>query len=294
MLIASAFAAQTRAARLAEGADLIIAVGGAYLRGGSRTESVKSWGAHFGQLKIAAQHGHKSVYLPQSIGPYSGRYRQATVELLGRLACVMVRDDKSFSELKNHARVERIPDMAIIEWARAYESPGALSEERPVFVARDLQNPRNYYRLLQAVAESDRFEWAVQATGSANNDYPVTERYATAPPRLLSEIFAEERARVIVSTRLHGSLSALLAGHPTVHLTYERKGWSAFEDLGLEDFVISARDATLDEIVAKVERIREEPERYWSTVAASIPRILAASERVEEEIRGAYVRGSAG
>lgn len=287
MLVASAFPRQTRAADLAKSADLIVAVGGAYLRGGSRLESLKSWGAHFGQLKIAAMHGGKAVYLPQSIGPYTGRYERATRRLLGQLASVMVRDDKTEAELKPYASVVRAPDMAIIEWARGFSGPGPLTDLKPVFVARDLEEPRGYYRFLEDVAASGQFEWAVQATGSANNDYPVTERYWTPQARRLVDVLAEAKPRVVVSTRLHGSLSSLIAGYPTIHLTYERKGWSAFKDLGLERYVMSARDATLTGVRERVLEITADPAGYWAQVAESVPQILKSSDRLESTIRDA-------
>jgi len=290
MLVASAFPRRTRAADLAKSADLIVAVGGAYLRGGSRLESLKSWGAHFGQLTIAAMNGEKAVYLPQSIGPYTGGYERATRRLLGQIASVMVRDDKTEAELKPYASVLRLPDMAIIEWARGFSGPAPLTDLKPVFVARDLEEPRGYYRFLEDVAESDQFEWAVQATGSANNDYPVTERYSSSQPRRLADVLAEAQPRVVVSTRLHGSLSSLIAGYPTIHLTYERKGWSAFKDLGLERYVMSARDATLLGVRERLAEITADPAGYWAQVAESVPRILASSDRLEVAVRSAFRR----
>lgn len=293
MLVASTFPGRTQAAHLAKKADLIVAVGGAYLRGGSRVESFKSWGAHFGQLKIAAKYGGKTVYLPQSIGPYAGRYQEATRRLLGKISTVFVRDDKTEAELADHVHVVRVPDMAIIEWARGYAGPAVLSDLRPVFVARDLDQPRGYYNFLADIAASDEFEWAVQATGSANNDFPVTQRFSSAPPRRLAEILAERKPRVVVSTRLHGSLSSLIAGYPTIHLTYERKGWSAFKDLGLEKYVMSARDASLAEVQQRVAEISADPSQYWGRISASVPRILESSDQLESRIRGIFQRRGA-
>lgn len=290
MVAATAFGSRT-IADYAKEADLIVAVGGAYLRGGDRVESFKSWGAHYGQLRLAARYGTKTVYLPQSIGPYDSEYGARTVRKLAQLSAVFVRDDKTFAELEGRANVVRVPDMAIIEWARGYRAPAPLSTAAPIFVARDLPRPRNYYTFLQEVADSRRFEWAVQATGSANNDYPVTSRFSNETPRLLADVLSTDSPRVVVSTRLHGSLSSIIAGFPSIHLTYERKGWSAFKDLGLDDFVMSARDASLTQVLDRVNEITSAPADYWDRISASIPHIEQSRMHVEGELRRALAAG---
>ncbi len=284
MVAATALRRPGRVARAAAEADLIVAVGGAYLRGGDRIESFKSWGAHFGQLAIAARHGHKAVYLPQSIGPYRGRYERATVAKLAKIGRVFVRDDRTLSDLEGRANVLRVPDMAIMEWGRTFTAPRPLSTLNPVFVARDLPRPRTYYDLLSDVSKSGDFEWAIQATGSGNNDAPVTTRFGGASARPLSEVLSQDPPRIVVSTRLHGSLSSLIAGFPSIHLTYERKGWSAFQDLGLSRFVISARDARLEDIKRLVDEIKAEPERYWDQVVEARSRIQDSRTLMESVI----------
>ncbi len=286
MLLASAVGPTQRIKQAAKDADLIIAVGGAYLRGGGLVEAVKSWGAHYGQLKIAGRWGSKAIYLPQSIGPLSGRYGEATVRQLARLRCVFVRDDKTFQELNSRVAVERVPDMAILEWARESRTPGKLSTHKPILVARDLDSPRRYYEFLEEAAKSGEFDWAVQATGSANDDRPVTARFAPGPTTpLLADVLRDGPPRVVVSTRLHGSLASIIAGFPSIHLTYERKGWSAYNDLGLADFVVSARDARLSEIKSLIERIQASPEEYWSRVSAASSDIRMADDRIRSALR---------
>jgi polysaccharide pyruvyl transferase WcaK-like protein len=287
MLATGVVGAPARVKSLAEEADLIVAVGGAYLRGGGFVESLKSWGAHYGQVKLAAQHGSKSVYFPQSIGPFTGVYRRMMNRHLGQIGAVYVRDEKSLQDWGHLVGVNRAPDMAILEWARGYSGASPLSGDGPVFVARDLPRPRTYESLLNSVRDSGRYEWAVQATGGGNDDFPITRRMSPTAPRLLSSVLAEARPRVVVSTRLHGSLSSLIAGYPSVHLSYERKGWSAFADLGLSDFVIAARDATLDEVDELVNRITRDPGEYWARLEDKVNEIGQADRAIEVRVREA-------
>lgn len=278
--------------RAADEADLIVAVGGAYLRGGGAVESFKSWGAHHGQVRLAARHGAKSVYLPQSIGPYGESYGRRTRELLSRMRRVYVRDDRTESDLRQLPNIDRVPDMAILEWARNDRQPLEGELGRPVFVARNLGEPRRYYELLAEVRDSGAFDWAVQATGSSNNDAPVTARYGGPDAPLLSTVLATRSPRIVVSTRLHGSLSSLIAGYPTIHLSYERKGYSAFADLGIPDFAISARDATVEQINALMQRINDNPATYWAAIDAKRAEISAAERRIESDAAAVLGAGS--
>lgn len=253
---------------LAQQADLIVAVGGGYLRGGSIGPAIKSWGAHYGQLKLAARYGHKAIYLSQSIGPFKGVYKRAVARQLAKIRTVCVRDDRSLSEFASVASVLRMPDLAVLELARQPRPSGVstpLSDD-PVIVARELSSPRRYYELLDEASKSKRFEWALQSTGGGNDDLPLTQRLGTGTPRPMAEVLADESPRIVVSTRLHGALSSLIAGFPAIHLSYERKGWGAYEDIGLDDFVLNARDATLPQVNALMQRILGNPDAFWSLI----------------------------
>ena len=253
---------------LAEQADLIVAVGGGYLRGGSIGAAIKSWGAHYGQLKLAARYGHKAIYLSQSIGPFRGVYKRAVARQLAKVRTVCVRDDRSLTEFSNVASVLRMPDLAVLELARQSRGAGvsALLAEDAVIVARELPKPRTYYEFLNDASDSKRFEWALQSTGGGNDDLPLTQRLGTGTPRPMAEVLADESPRIVVSTRLHGALSSLIAGFPAIHLSYERKGWGAYEDIGLDEFVLNARDTTLPQVEALMKRINEDPEAFWSLI----------------------------
>lgn len=273
--------------RLAHDADLIVAVGGAYLRGGSRVEAAKSWGAHYGQLSIASRFGEKAVYLPQSIGPLNGAFRRLVESKLSTISTLFVRDDKTQLELNHLPAVLRAPDMAIMKWAEEYSKPRDLGPQGPVFIARDLEAPRSYYDFLRDVAADGGYEWAIQATGGGNDDRPLTERMAGGPVRTLSSILKNDAPRVVVSTRLHGALSSLIAGFPAVHLTYERKGWSAYKDLGLDGYVLSARDATLAQVNDLVRQITKAPTDYWQQVHRSVEQIRRAQALLDARLQSA-------
>ena len=103
----------------------------------------------------------------------------------------------------------------------------------------------------------------------------------------------EPVARIVVSTRLHGSLAALLAGFPSIHLSYERKGWGAFEDLGLPQYVLNARDATFSQIEALAHRIRSDEDAYWGAVEAQRSTLASSRQQLLRAIRSAAGRAAA-
>jgi polysaccharide pyruvyl transferase WcaK-like protein len=294
MMLTSFFGAHSTIARLAEGADLIVAVGGGYLRGGHLAESIKSAGAHLGQMRLARRYGHKMLYLPQSIGPFRGLYLRVIRQLLSKVRYVFVRDERSMQELIGLPNVYRMPDLAVLELAQSTEVlPDAVEEpsnsdapqNRPVLVVRELRKPRNYYRFLQEAKDSARFEWAIQASGGGNNDIPITQRYASSQPRMMPEILEDPTRRVVVSTRLHGALSSLIAGFPAIHLSYERKGWGAFEDLGLDGFVLNARDASLRDVQTLIAELSKDQAGYWKKIDESRLKIASMQERLTQSIR---------
>lgn len=268
MLATGFFGPSSEIKELAEQAELIVAVGGGYLRGGSIGPAIKSWGAHYGQLKLAARYGHKAIYLSQSIGPFSGIYKRAVSRQLAKIRTVCVRDDRSLSEFSSVASVSRMPDLAVLELARQPRDAVVSTQlaDDPVLVARELPTPRGYYELLDDASKSERFEWALQSTGGGNDDLPLTQRLGAGTPRPMAEVLADESPRIVVSTRLHGALSSLIAGFPAIHLSYERKGWGAYEDIGLDDFVLNARDATLPQVEALMKRILADPDAFWSLI----------------------------
>lgn len=274
-------------------ADLIVAVGGGYLRGGTVKEAIKSFLAHVSQLRLAARSDAPSVYLPQSIGPHGWPLRAILTRLLRRIDLVCVRDDRSFSAYRDAGSLVRFPDLAVLEVSRMdLGKQATLIDAPPVVVARDLANPRSYYSLLDDLSKLSPV-WAVQSTASNNNDGPLASRLSgQLHPPALSEVLAGTSRQVVISARLHGSMAALLAGSPTIHLSYERKGWGAFEDMGLSDYVFNARDGDSGAVIAALKSITHDPGAYWSRLNENLPTIAARSGELAERISRLVAKNS--
>jgi polysaccharide pyruvyl transferase WcaK-like protein len=95
-------------------------------------------------------------------------------------------------------------------------------------------------------------------------------------------------ARVVVAMRLHAALMALNAGHYVVHLSYERKGFGAFQDLGLGDYVFNVHNFNPDEVSALAHELASSEERranYDNTVREALDRVGDNRSRIVESLR---------
>jgi polysaccharide pyruvyl transferase WcaK-like protein len=186
----------------------------------------------------ASLSGGKAVYLPQSIGPLPPGGRAILRRIIGRIRTVYVRDDRSLDELRNLGNVRRAPDMAI--WADldlSDRSAGQQIDTRVILSTRYIRGrlPAPVKQLPRLLGDFDGY---VQSTVGQNNDVDAVRDIG--PRRVISAeqlLDPEGPRRVVVAMRLHAALMAINAGHYVIHLAYERKGFGAFGDLGLSEYV---------------------------------------------------------
>jgi polysaccharide pyruvyl transferase WcaK-like protein len=259
--------------------DLVVGVGGGYLRASDCTGLLKFGLAMYPQLKWAAKSGVPSIYLPQSIGPFPSVCREAIGRLISQLNSVFVRDDRSQREWSK-CGVTRAPDLAVMELARRIPSlPKILVNSKKIIViARNLSapHPRNSFyikdlqKLVDALQQDHEVVWAVQSAGRGNDDQKFYNKIAVSKDPCISagEAFHRFPDAIVVSVRLHGSLSALLSGLPTYHISYERKGFAAMQDLGLGEYVCNAFSPNRHEVIGKINDINERRSDYWHGVEA--------------------------
>lgn len=257
--------------------DAVVAVGGGYLVADSRVRRAGLFLNHFAQLRAASQHGGPRIYLPQSIGPLEGLAGRLARSALAEMDVIWARDDVTMREL-SLANMRRCPDLAVMKLARGLGSMRPVAARGiPVLVGRELPDSGDYLSRLRALeARLDRSAWAVQADVSGpRSDGAFYEREGFVGQASLASVLASPGGPV-VSVRLHGAIAALLAGRPAIHLAYERKGWGAFQDLGLSDFVHDARSFDPAIVAAQVEALGRDATAYWSRIAASSGRLTGA------------------
>jgi polysaccharide pyruvyl transferase WcaK-like protein len=253
-------------------------VGGGYLRASSKSEGWKSFIAHGSQIFMSTIGGHsRRIYFPQSVGPFDTRPGKMLASLVRRhVERIFLRDDKSVLELK-HSGSTRTGDLVVLEIARnamagTLRRPKTASKQ-VYLVFRDLQGKpyRDAYlqRIRALMALLPDAMLAVQARGRGNSDDVFyREHLGVNDAVLLKDVLAAGNG-IVVSVRLHGSLESILAGVPSVHLAYERKGRAAFADLGLEEFAFHVSEFDPQAIADAVQSIVLDEERYWTRIESS-------------------------
>ncbi|MFZ9394855.1 MAG: polysaccharide pyruvyl transferase family protein [Erythrobacter sp.] len=281
--------------RLLQDARAIVAVGGGYLVGDSPVRQAGIMLNHYAQLHAAARAKCPTVYLPQSIGPLDAPTAALVRSALQKLDRIWARDDETARELA-WPNVRRCTDLAVMKLGKSFETlRPAISTGAPVIVGRDLPRPgRLVPGLKELGAKLGDAVWAVQAeTEGSRSDREFYRRIGVPASGRLAEVLAQPTGPV-VSIRLHGAIAALLAGRPTIHLAYERKGWGAFEDLGLGDYVHDARNFDPALVAAQVAALQHDTAGYWDAVRRASKGLAESWDLVVADLRQHLNAGRSG
>lgn len=253
--------------QMLRGSRAIIAVGGGYLVGDSPVRQAGIMLNHFAQLKAAGKASCPTIYLPQSIGPLQAPTATPIRSALQQIDRIWARDNDTANELL-WQNVRRCPDLAVMKLGKSFKSIRPSNTlGAPVIVGRDLPRASSLASDLKRLAQKLRDPiWAIQAeTEGSRSDREFYRRLGVAPAGKLAEVL-KWNAGPVVSIRLHGAIAALLAGRPAIHLAYERKGWGAFQDLGLGTYVHDARNFDADIVVEQVSELQRDAGDYWGLV----------------------------
>ncbi|AQT51982.1 MULTISPECIES: polysaccharide pyruvyl transferase family protein [Burkholderia cepacia complex] len=290
-------------------ADLIVGVGGGYLRARNAVEALKLEAGHLVQMRAARAARKPTVYLSQSIGPATGNPLLAghLTSLLAGFDAVFARDDRSVAFLAANANTRRAPDLAVLEFG--HRAAGLFDRVRsaaptPAHVALVLRRPpawndaqRARYlastdALIERLSPLCRVTFAVQSAGRGNDDAAYYRERGFDAPRSLKDVLANDTPDAVVSVRLHGALEAILHGVPAYHLSYERKGFGAYADLGVDNWVANAADfdanAVCDTLLAP-----NALSRFWLRAEAGLARLDSEREHIVAALRDALANGAA-
>jgi polysaccharide pyruvyl transferase WcaK-like protein len=289
--------------RMLREADLVVGVGGGYVRARTAAEVLKLEAGHLLQIRAARASGKPVVYLSQSIGPVSGRPWLATrlASLLGSFNTVFVRDDRSLAFLQDNVNTSRAPDLAVLEFARSANK--AIEKIHghgapPAHIALVLRRPPAWSRaqreryqtstvaLIDRLRAVCRLSFATQSTGRGNDDSAYYRALGIDASLSLKSVLHEDTPDAVVSVRLHGALEAILHGVPAYHLSYERKGFGAYGDLGVDDWVANAADfdaaKVADTLLAPGALVR-----FWRDAEKSMERLRCERARIVATLQAA-------
>lgn len=270
--------------------DAVVGVGGGYLRSGTPSETLKALIVHLPQLRFASRRGNHTVYLPQSMGPFRFGTRGIWRRYLRRVSTIYLRDDRSVDELAISSS-RRSPDLAALNIGRRDSTPGVAA--LPVMSIREVHGavPPTVLELAAKVGSYDAY---IQSYGSGNDDVGATSllmpQSIVTPEQFLDD---QQVPRVVVAVRLHAALMALAAGHYVIHLAYERKGFGAFDDLGIREYVHNVNSFSAIEVERQVTALLHHDDvrrDYDRAIVAAIPQFAATRSEITRSLI-APVRG---
>lgn len=293
--------------QLLKSVDMVVGVGGGYLRARTAMQALKLRAGHLVQLRAAVDSGLPAIYLPQSIGPaVMGRglalsgIGDGMARQLGALGRVYVRDQRSLQWLAANANVRRAPDLAVLELGRRLgqgevHMPVGQPVRHVVMVLREAPAwpgaRRAHYRqtmrrLISRLRKTCRVSFAVQSAVRGNDDTAFYRSLGIETDGSLRELLQIDRPDAVVSVRLHGALESILAGVPAYHLSYERKGFGAYEDLGLSGWVQNAADFNVDEVLDTVLAAHA-TERFQAALLSRAEWMRAQRQDIVDALRSA-------
>jgi colanic acid/amylovoran biosynthesis protein len=270
-----------RALRAIADADILISTGGTYL--------VDNYDFSNRALELQYAHrlGKRIVLWTQSLGPFASSQTRARIKPI--VECnprAYLRDDESLRSWVRaggdslHASVapdavfglapqganDAVKDRMLIsvrEWkwagptgrlldegqyARSMRTAASIGADQglKVIAISTCQGVANY-------VDDSRYARRVFADSEAD----VDSNFHT-PTQLLAEISS---ARVVVTTRMHLAILALISGVPTIAIAYEFKTRALFEALGLGRYAVAIEEVDEGWMRAALRSISEEPER---------------------------------
>lgn len=247
--------------------DLAFSVGGGYLRFGSCLETLKTAVVHLSQLAwISSNFGKPHIALSQSIGPFRFFPKKLLSKFFTVTSEIHLRDDRSFSDLKFlSGKIYREKDCAVEKFMTDIKCRPSTNTEKGdkkcVVVLRDFRRSeiqtREIIKNIERSLSDFQIIYATQSTIGGNDDNKFYSRYGLTTAGLLKEVLSDNKNAIVLSVRLHGALESMMSGHKTFHLSYERKGFGAFEDMGLSVFVDNVYSFKPESVSARLNELWE-------------------------------------
>lgn len=263
----------------AQDASLLLSVGGGYMRGGRRLELLKCVVIHCSQMRLASRLARTKswVLLPQSIGPFGPFVARWLRRTLRPALRVYVRDDKSFLDLSVLNNIVRVADCAVLEIdhtttrKRHTVVNGSCDGSSAVagLILRRLSGASTYDARVSELLMAHKFLPILQSSVGGNDDSAYYGTLSLRPDVGLSESITLGRIDSCLSVRLHGAIECIMAGVPAIHLSYERKGYAAYQDLHLEEYVFDARNFDVEKVSTALRRVQDDPVAFWRHVESS-------------------------
>ena len=265
---------------------------------------------------MAYSAGTPVVFGPQSYGPFSGHVQRRFVGyVLNRAALVVAREQISVDELERcgvlPSVISRGVDSAFALGASSSVLGGTVArdwraelavEDNDVLVGitarRYLAPPaqKRYERVIVDLVDliQDQPGYRVVLIPQVTTDYlgdddrlanrAIAQACRTAPTILEASIdYHELRSlyeflHVLIGTRFHSVIFALLGRTPCIAIAYEHKTRGIMSDLGLADWVLAIEDVTTEKLWHLFTELEQQPDAYVDKLDIAMPGYVERAE----------------
>jgi polysaccharide pyruvyl transferase WcaK-like protein len=77
----------------------------------------------------------------------------------------------------------------------------------------------------------------------------------------------------------------MISGCPSIHLSYERKGFGAFSDLGVSEYCHGFKKFSPELIVTQAESLKNDSSSYWTAIHNNVGQVLTSRSMMLNKIK---------
>lgn len=301
--------------------DLIVAVGGGYIRSRRGLLNRLNIPLLLHPLLFGSLLGKPTVLYPQSVGPFMSASEKPLVAfVLRRMALVILRENTS---------VELLARMGVFRnVVRSIDSGFLLESKQKIDIRKKYDIPvkklvvgvtvrswlrgEEQTRYEAAVAEAldavvEQFDAHIlfipQVTASkGDDDREVSRRVHSLMAQPTAATTIDEKLDhfqiksiydgldVLLGTRFHSVIFSLTSHVPVLAIEYEHKTSGIMQDLGLEEWVIKIEDVVAAKLVALMQNLISQRKQYRKLLQKRLPDYVDEARQTVDVLEASYYR----
>ncbi|MEU4238185.1 polysaccharide pyruvyl transferase family protein [Actinoplanes sp. NPDC026619] len=300
--------------RLCRGSDLVVCVGGGYLRGKPALSSTFELALLLQPLVLYRWMGIPTVLYAQSVGPFATpAQRRMAGHVLRKIDLVIAREDISLGILAGlgaTANVRRSVDSGFaFDTATEVDirSRVGAAPDRPLvgITVRQWLDPagqERYERAVAAVADVAVEEFGatvvfvpqVTSERQGDDDRVAGRRVAARmrrPASVLGDSFDHHTIKalysgldLLIGTRFHSVIFAMTASVPVLAIEYEHKTSGIMHDLGLDEWVYDIATVDAATLTTGLRELFARREEVVAQLAERMPAYQARARDAKQEL----------
>ncbi len=302
---------------LYKNADLVISVGGGYLRGKKGFGSSILLMLLLHPFKLAKILGKPIISYPQSIGPFGNKFQEYLAKkTLKKIDVLMVRENISYQLLHRLGVIKNV--IRVIDSGFLFESSQEKKLRSELGISTNKLIVGITVRKWLDFKDQQKYEISmaefidyvinhynakiilipqVTSTHHKDDDREVNERvYSYLQNKneviLSNDNYTHHQIKTmyssldyLVGTRFHSVIFALTAYVPCIAIEYEHKTKGIMTDLGLEKWVVPIEEVESANLIKLFDQLIKNKDKYYSMLKQKLPLYLNEAKKTREILK---------